>query len=112
MYKFREEVNQLTGVKETYYWDDITKTMTVRNRHDVTDIIEANKRRANASVDSRFGNEFLHHFAEIPNAIIEKWLKEDGIDVFSEDPDMQKAVLKKLHDPDWRYLRSTVKKVL
>ena len=112
MYKFSEEYNPLTGATESYYWDDASKTMTVRNRHDVTSILEANKRMANDSLDQRFGGEMLHHIAEIPNAIIEKWLKEDGIDVFSDDPTMQRAVMRKLHDPDWRYLRSTTKKVL
>lgn len=112
MYEFRKERNQLTGAIETYYWDDITKTMTVKNTHDVTDIIESNKRRTNASLDKRFGNEMMHPIAEIPNGVIEKWLKEDGIDVFSEDPDMQRAVLRKLHDPEWRFLRTTTKKVI
>jgi hypothetical protein len=84
--------------------------MTIKHTHDVGDILENNKRRANDSIDSRFGNEMLHHVAEIPNGVIEVWLKE-GIDIFSEDPDMQKRWMKKLHDPEWRYLRSTVKKV-
>jgi len=53
----------------------------------------------------------LHHFAEIPNGVIELWAKE-GLDVFSNDPAMQKRILRKLHDPEWKYLRTTVKKVL
>jgi hypothetical protein len=111
MYEFRKEINDLTGNPETYYWDDMTKTMTIKTTHQVGDILERNKARANASVDSRFGNEMLHHIADIPNAVIEQWLKE-GIDIFSSDPDMEKAVMKKLHDPEWRYLRSTVKRLI
>jgi hypothetical protein len=111
MYQFRKEYNAEYGVTETYYWDDATKTMTVKNSYDVGDIIESNKRRANNSLDKRFGNEMLHHFAEIPNGVIELWAKE-GLDVFSNDPAMQKRILRKLHDPEWKYLRTTVKKVL
>lgn len=111
MYEFRKEVNAYTGAVETYYWDDATKTMTVRNHFDCTDIIENNKRRANASVDQRFGNEMLHHIAEIPLGVVELWMKE-GIDVFSHDPGMKKKVMRKLHDPEYRYLRTNVKKVI
>jgi len=111
MYEFKKEWNPHSACTETYYWDDVTKTMTVRNHYDVTDIIESNKRRANNSLDTRFGGEMMHHIAEIPNGVIATWAK-DGIDVFSEDPDMQKKVMRRLHDPEWRYLKTTVKKVL
>ena len=110
MYEFRKEWNPYSACTDTYYWDDV-EGMTIKHSYDVTDIIESNKRRANASLDQRFGNEMLHHFADIPNVVIEQWMKE-GLDVFSQDPSMKKAILRKIHDPEWRYLRTTVKKVL
>jgi hypothetical protein len=111
MYEFRKNYDSFSGRTDTYYWDDATKTMSIKHTHEVGDVLEQNKRRANASVDTRFGNEMLHSFAEIPLGVVETWLKE-GIDLFSEDPDMQKKVMRKLHDPEYRYLRTTVKKVI
>jgi len=110
MYQFRQEWNPYSDCTDTYYWDDV-EGMTIKHTYDVTDILESNKRRANASVDSRFGNAMFHHFAEIPIGVIELWLK-DGYDLLSEDPDMAKRCLRRLHDPEWRYLRTTVKKVI
>jgi hypothetical protein len=111
MREFRKDWNPYSACTETYYWDDTTKTMTIKNTYDVTDIIEQNKRRANASTDTRFGNEMFHHIAELPNGVVAKWAKE-GYDVFSDDPDMKKKVMRRLHDPEWRFLRSTTKRIL
>ncbi len=109
--EYKKEYNPYSGAVETYYWDDVAKVMTIKNHYEMTDIIEDNKRRQNASIDSRFGDEMLHHIAEVPLGVVELWLKE-GIDVFSADPDMKRKVLRKLHDPEWRYLRTTVKSIL
>ena len=111
MQEFRTEYNEFTDATETYYWDYITKTMTIRTRYDVTDVIENNKRRANASVDARFGNQMMHHVADIPNGVLVSWMK-DGYDLLSNDPDMKRRCMRRLHDPEWRYLRTTTKKVL
>lgn len=43
--------------------------------------------------------------AEIPNVVVEQWMKE-GINIFSPDPDMQKKFRQKLNDPNYRYLRT------
>jgi len=110
MYEFRKEWNPYSACTDTYYWDDV-EGMTIKHSYDVTDIIESNKRRANASVGQRFGNQMFHHYGEMPNVVIEQWAK-DGYDIFSQDPDMLKRCQRRLHDPEWRYLRTTVKKVL
>lgn len=108
---WKTERDPNTGILERYYWDAEEEVMTIRKTHDITDVIQSNKARANASLDQRFGNQMLHHVAEIPLAIVIKWQKEYGIDVFSMDPDQKKRVLKMLDDPEWRYLKTTVKRV-
>ena len=42
--------------------------------------------------------------ARIPIALILKWKVEEGIEVFN--PQHKKAVMRKLHDPEYRYLRT------
>ena len=44
------------------------------------------------------------HVATIPNAILAKWLLEDGIDVWSGEH--QDGLARKLNDPDNAYLRT------
>jgi hypothetical protein len=109
MQKYKQEWNPYTGAMETWYWDEATESFVVRNRWDLGDILANNKRKANASVDQRFGNDMMHHVAEIPMGIIAKFRKDYNIDIFSSDPDQQKALMKKLDDPDYRYLKTTVK---
>jgi hypothetical protein len=105
------EINPVTGALERYYWDEQTETMTIRNTHDVTDIIEANKRRANASLDQRFGNEMMHSVAEIPLALVVKFKKDYNVDVFSDEPEHKLKLRKLLDSPDYRYLKTTTKRL-
>lgn len=42
--------------------------------------------------------------ASIPNALIAKWLVEEGLDVYN--PDHAERVMRKLNDPDYAYLRT------
>lgn len=41
--------------------------------------------------------------ASIPNVILMKWLVEDGIKYWT--PEGHERIVKKLNDPDWRYLK-------
>lgn len=93
-----------------YYWDDADSRLHIRTTYDSSDVIKANKAQQILSLDTRFGGEMMHHVAEIPDGIVVKWLAE-GIDVLSTDPDMKKRVRRKLDDPDYRYLKSTVRKL-
>lgn len=47
----------------------------------------------------------LRRVAHIPNIIILKW-RQEGLDIFSQDPEQQKRYRAKLNDPDWRWLRT------
>ena len=110
MKHFRTEHDPVTGVQRDYYWDAEKEEMTIRNRHQVGEILEANKRQANSTVDSRFGKEMLHHVADIPMGVVLQWKKE-GLDIMQNDPETKRRLARKLNDPDWRYLKTTVKKV-
>ena len=62
-------------------------------------VIEQNKRAETHKVDKDFW-----HVGHIPASLCLKWRVEDGIDVYSSDPDMRKRVLRRLMDSDYRHL--------
>jgi hypothetical protein len=62
-------------------------------------IIEQNKRAETHKV-----SKDMWHVASIPASLCLKWLVEEGIDVYSADPDMRRRVLKRLMDSDYRHL--------
>lgn len=52
----------------------------------------------------------LRKIADIPNIVVEQWLKE-GVNIFSADPDMQRKVRRKLDDYTFKKLRTMPGKV-
>ncbi len=97
------------GVLERYYWDATTEEMTIRKTTDVTDVLTSNKARANATIDTRFGKEMMHHVAEIPLGVVVKWKKDYNIDILSGEEEDMKRAAKLLDDPEWQYLKTTVR---
>lgn len=111
MKKVSTEYNPYTGCTESYYWDESSQTYTIREEFDVESILENNKRLANSTIDSRFGKKALHHVAEIPNVFITKIMREHNLDVFSKDPAEQRRLRRLLETPEYRFLKTSVKKL-
>ena len=111
MKHFKTDYNPVTGAREDYYWDDQAQQMTIRNRHDVTDIIESNKAQINDTIDTRYGKEMMHHVADIPLGVALNWKRTYGVDILENTPEAKKFIRKMLNDPDYRYLKRTVKKL-
>lgn len=97
---------------------DVTTKMEARNgkllvvrSQDVAPYLKANAQERNSHSDwrpyakRRGERSELRHVAEIPNIVVEQWLKE-GIDVFSQDPAMQRRVRWKLDSNEFKYLRT------
>lgn len=62
-------------------------------------IVEENKRAETHKIDKD-----MWHVAHIPASVGMKWLVEDGVDIWSADPEMQKRVLRRCMDSDYRHL--------
>lgn len=105
------EINDVSGQMETWYWDEENQKFHIRTTHQVGDILRYNKAQQSLSLDKRFGKEMLHHVAEIPNGVIIKLKREHNIDIFNMDPTEQKRLRRLLDDPEYRYLKSTIKKL-
>lgn len=112
MKHFKTDYNPITGAREDYYWDENTEKLTVRNRYDVTSVLESNKRTANSTIDQRYGKQMLQRVAEIPLGVVVQLKQKHGIDVFSSDPAEKKKLLRILDDPEYRYLKTTAKKLV
>ena len=79
------------------------KTLTVERVQDVEDILAHNKLLQSLPQTSDWGR----HIATIPNVIIERWMKEDGVNVLGlSSEDFGEFIRRKLNDPDWRHLRT------
>ena len=94
-----------TGMAVWHAYDELADATTIAHEQDCAPILEANKALANAD-DRGFvsGARELRRAASVPNAVVLKWLVEEGIDVMN--PDHWPAVRRKLNDPAWRHLRT------
>ena len=103
------DIDPLSGVQTWFDYDDETDTAAIFSIQDVEPHLDANKVLANDDDYSRKGiKKSFWHYAHIPAVVIEKWMREDGINVFNKDH--EKAVMRKLNDPENRFLKTTVKR--
>ncbi|MBP2311887.1 hypothetical protein [Azospirillum soli] len=70
---------------------------------DCTPILDRNKALQNDG-DGYSPSRELRRVASIPNVLIEKWLNEEGINLF--DPDHWPAIQRKLNSSEYLYLRT------
>lgn len=103
------DYDPLTGITQWHHFDEMTGKTTIETVQDVEPFIEMNKKMRNDADYSRRGmkNEFWH-VATIPIVVQEQWLKE-GIDIHNNDH--WPAVKRKLNDPEWQYLRTSLGRV-
>jgi hypothetical protein len=96
----------MTGMSTWFEVDESQKKFHIHTTQDVTDFIEKNKLLQNAPDYKKAGIKAgWQHVAHIPDVVVHKWMRE-GINVFN--PDHKDAVLRKLRDPEYRHLRTTL----
>ena len=97
-----------TAITTTFDYDPHNDTAIVSREQDVGLILDINKAITNNEDISKKGiKEGWWHYAQVPNIVIEKWRTEHGVDFFNKDH--QKAWLKLLNQPEYRYLKTTTK---
>ena len=90
----------MSGVSETYHYDEATDKLHITRTQDVQPILEANKRAFN---DARgFKSEVFNKKASIPLVILEKWLADKGI-TYQEFTIDDKILKRFLNDPDNKF---------
>ena len=104
------DYDPLTGVTTYHHYDEMSDTTAIETVQDVTPTLEVNKAMANDDDYKRHGiKQSWWHVASIPVVVQEKWLREDGVNVFN--PDHWPAVKRKLNDIEYRYLRTATGRV-
>ncbi len=97
------DYDPLTGIK-TEFIDGEGETFHIRQSQDVQPFIDANKRaHATGKEYWRSGGDWRHE-ATIPLTVQMIWLEKYGIQVWN--PEHQKDVVKRLNDPEWKYLKT------
>ena len=77
--------------------------VVVKRTQDVEPILDFNKQmQASQAGGWRRANVHRRHVAEIPNIVVEAWLKQ-GFNMFTAT---EKELRKKLDDPEWSYLKT------
>jgi len=100
------------GIFEETSYDEMTGVATVKRTQDCTTLLSDNAEWRAAEQNWRKKDDKWIRYASIPMLVVEAWLQE-GINVFLAETDRNgvpnehlKAVLKKLRDPDWQYLKT------
>jgi hypothetical protein len=96
----------VTGLETWIECDESAKKFHIHHRQDVSQALEDNKRLQIVDDYKKQGiKRSWMHYAHIPDVVVIAWMKE-GIDVFN--PDHLPAVKRKLRDPEYRHLRTTL----
>lgn len=81
--------------------DSSERLIVVERLQDVEDIIERNKQLQG---EKQTGDMRL--IASIPAIIIERWMKEDGVNYLAlPNDEFARLIKRKINDPDYRWLR-------
>lgn len=106
MHRLQIDHDPLSGMSSFMEVQPADGTFRIVHSQDITAALEFNKRAQN---DDAFKRETIRKgwqpVANIPDIIVVKWLAE-GIDVFNKEH--WPAVMRKLRDPDYRHLRTTL----
>jgi hypothetical protein len=97
------DADPLTGVSTHHHYDPVTKVTTIRESQDIEPHINMNKALHNTSYQRDGIKNDMMHAAHIPDGIILEWMKE-GINVYN--PDHMPRILRKLNDPEYKYLKT------
>lgn len=102
------DYDPFTGITTTFDYDATSDMTYVGTSADITAYVEYGKELQKHEQYSRDGiKKGWWHYCIFPPIIIEKWLREDGINVF--DMNHQKKVYQKINSPEYRYLKTTTK---
>jgi hypothetical protein len=93
----------MSDIKESWHYDETEDRLTCYREQDVEPYLNRNKSEYDVD-NKRFKSETFNKVASIPNMVIEKWLREEGLDIFN--PDHQERLRLKLNDPAYRFLRT------
>lgn len=97
------DYDPLTGMRITYE-DTEDGGFLLHYSQDAEPVLDANARKRGLGRAYYAADPDMWRVASIPIGVQMEWLTKYGIDVYN--PEHEKAVVKLLNDPDWRYLKT------
>lgn len=92
-------------IKTETHYDEIEDRLFVKREQDVEAILDTNKELANDGTKGFSTSGDFRRVASIPLIVIEKWMKEDGVNFFQlQGLERTKYLRRKLNDIDNRHL--------
>lgn len=100
----------INGVRQWHDYNPLTDETTISYEQDVSAILEANKAAYNDGTNGYVSkSKEMKKVALIPHVVSMKWLAEEGINIW--DKNHWPAVVRKLNDPEYLYLRTSGGKI-
>jgi len=104
------DYDPFNGITTYFDYDHTSDTTIVGYEQDVSRILEVNKTLQNNEEITKQGiKQSWMPYASYPPIIINKWLMEHGVNVFNKDH--QRKVIELTERPEYRYLKTTTKKI-
>jgi len=94
------------GNGQTFHYHEPTGEFAIEHIENIQPLIDSNKKLQNE--DHHKADEFRLS-ARIPNMVVYEWKRKFGVDVFNKDH--AQAVKKLLNSPDYRYLKTTNRRI-
>lgn len=110
MLKRELSYDPLTGMREMWYYDEMTGDVHIETTQDCEPIVDHNVNLANDDQYTKDGikNE-MWHYASIPLIVQLRWLTEYGQENWPLKPGNEKLLFRLLNSPEWKYLKATGK---
>ena len=95
------EHDRVTGITRKWTFDN--DKVIIHTSQDVSSILDENQLNYNDGENTvKSIRKGWVHYASIPAVIAGKWMTEHGVNIYSTDPDQNKAVFKLLNSRDYR----------
>tara|TARA_R100001530_G_scaffold534_1_gene842 strand:- start:887 stop:1186 length:300 start_codon:yes stop_codon:yes gene_type:complete len=91
---------------QIFHYDNPSGEFAIEHIEDIQPLIDSNKRLQQE--DHLMKDEFRLS-ARIPTTVVYEWRRKFGVDIFN--PNHKEAVKKLLNSPDYRYLKTTNRRI-
>ena len=91
---------------QIFHWHEPTKEMAIEHIQDIKPLIDSNKKLQQE--DHHIADDFRLS-ARIPMTVYYEWKNKYGVDMF--DPNHKEGVKKLINSPEYRYLKTTSRRI-
>tara|TARA_R100000231_G_C5240588_1_gene139646 strand:- start:318 stop:617 length:300 start_codon:yes stop_codon:yes gene_type:complete len=91
---------------QIFHWHEPTKEMAIEHIQDIKPLIDSNKKLQQE--DHHIADDFRLS-ARIPMTVYYEWKNKFGVDMF--DPNHKEGVKKLINSPEYRYLKTTNRRI-